>query len=87
LTNPDLGSDSAQVFRCGGLGIVESAVAERYRRGDAIRKLRVKKWRLTLNQQAQILRVSPMLLNDIEWGRADWPASVNRKLLAEYGYA
>ena len=51
---------------CGGLGIVESAVAERYRRGDAIRKLRVKKWRLTQGQMARILRMSPVLLNDIE---------------------
>jgi DNA-directed RNA polymerase subunit M/transcription elongation factor TFIIS len=72
---------------CGGLGIVESAVAERYRRGDAIRKLRVKKWQLTLNQQAHILGISPMLLNDIERGRAEWPTWVNQKLLAEYGYA
>jgi DNA-directed RNA polymerase subunit M/transcription elongation factor TFIIS len=71
---------------CGGLGIVESAVAERYRRGDAIRKLRVKKWLLTLNQQAHILGISPMLLNDIEHGRAEWPTWVNQKLLAEYGY-
>jgi DNA-directed RNA polymerase subunit M/transcription elongation factor TFIIS len=72
---------------CGGLGIVESPIAERYRRGDAIRKLRVKKWQLTLRQQAEILRMSPMLLNDIERGRAEWPAWVNQKLLAEYGYA
>jgi DNA-directed RNA polymerase subunit M/transcription elongation factor TFIIS len=72
---------------CGGLGIVESAVAERYRRGNAIRKLRVKKWQLTLNQQAHILGISPMLLNDIEHGRAEWPTWVNQKLLAEYGYA
>ena len=72
---------------CGGLGMVESAVAERYRRGDAIRKLRVKKWRLTQGQMAQILRMSPILLNDIEHGRAEWPAWVNEKLLAEYGYA
>ena len=71
---------------CGGLGIVESAVAERYRRGAAIRQVR-KKWGLTLNQQAHILRMRPELLNDIEWGRADWPAWVNQKLLAEYGYA
>ena len=71
---------------CGGLGIVENAIAERWRRGDAIRKLRVKKWQLTLRQQAEILRMSPMLLNDIERGRAEWPAWVNQKLLAEYGY-
>jgi hypothetical protein len=70
---------------CGGLGIVESAVAERYRRG-AIRDLRVKKWRLTQGQMANVLRISPILLNDIEHGRAEWPAWVNRKLLAEYGY-
>jgi hypothetical protein len=72
---------------CGGLGIVESAVAERYRRGQAIRDQRVKKWRLTQGQMAHILRISPMLLNDIERGRAEWPAGVNQKLLAEYGYA
>jgi ribosome-binding protein aMBF1 (putative translation factor) len=71
---------------CGGLGIVESEVAERWRRGDAIRKLR-KKSGLTLNQQAHILRIRPELLNDIEWGRAEWPAWVSLKLLAEYGYA
>jgi DNA-binding XRE family transcriptional regulator len=71
---------------CGGLGIVEGAVAERYRRGDAIRRLRVKKWQLTQNQQAHILGISPMLLNDIEHGRAEWPPWVNQKLLAEYGY-
>jgi hypothetical protein len=63
---------------CGGLGMVESAVAERYRRGDAIRKLRVKKWLLTQGQMAQILRMIPILLNDIEHGRAEWPAWMNR---------
>jgi len=72
---------------CGGLGIVESAVAERYRRGAAIRKLRLKKWQLSQNQQAHILGISPMLLNDIEHGQAEWPTWVNQKLLAEYGYA
>jgi hypothetical protein len=71
---------------CGGLGIVEAQLAERYRRGDAIRRLRVKKWHLTQGQQAHILGINPMLLNDIEHGRAEWPAWVNQKLLAEYGY-
>lgn len=71
---------------CGGLGIVESAVAERYRRGQTIRDRRAKKWQLTQRQQAGILHISPMLLNDIEHGRADWPTWVNRKLLAEYEY-
>ena len=70
---------------CGGLGIVETHVAERYRKGRAIQELR-KKSGLTLRQQAQILKMSQILLNDIEHGRADWPAWVNRKLLAEYGY-
>jgi hypothetical protein len=70
---------------CGGLGIVETALAERYRNGRAIQELR-KKSGLTLRQQAQILRMSPILLNDIEQGKADWPKWVNRKLLAEYGY-
>ena len=70
---------------CGGLGIVETQVAERYRKGRAIQELR-KKSGLTLRQQAQILKMSPMLLNDIEHGRADWPKWVNQKLLAEYGY-
>ena len=71
---------------CGGLGLVETAVAGRWRRGEAIRKLRVKQWKLSLNQQAHILGISPMLLQDIERGRADWPSWVNRKLLGEYGY-
>lgn len=70
---------------CGGLGIVETQVAERYRKGRAIQELR-KKSGLTLRQQAQILKMSPILLNDIEHGRADWPAWVSRRLLAEYGY-
>ena len=70
---------------CGGLGIVETQVAERYRKGRAIQELR-KKSGLTLRQQAQILTISEILLNDIEHGRAEWPAWVNRKLLAEYGY-
>ena len=70
---------------CGGLGIVETQVTDRYRKGRALQELR-KKSGLTLRQQAQILKMSQILLNDIEHGRADWPAWVNRKLLAEYGY-
>jgi hypothetical protein len=55
-------------------------IAERYRRSDAIRRLRVKKWHLTQGQQAKahILRIRPELLNDIEHGRAQWPAWVNQ---------
>jgi len=71
---------------CGGLGIVEVEVANRYRRGEKLGRLRVNKWHLSQRQQAHILGISPMLLNDIEHGRAEWPAWVNQKLLAEYGY-
>jgi len=69
---------------CGGLGIVEIEVANRYRRGRAFRDRRVKKWRLTQGQLAHILKISPMTLNDFERGRADLPAGVDRRLLAEY---
>lgn len=70
---------------CDGRGIVEVVAANRYRRGREIMEKR-KKYGLTVRQQAQILGMSEVLLNDIEWGRADWPKWVNRKLLAEYGY-
>jgi hypothetical protein len=71
---------------CGGLGIVEVEVANRYRRGEKLRRLRVNKWHLSQRQQAHILGISPMLFNEIEHGQAEWPAWVNQKLLAEYGY-
>ena len=71
---------------CGGLGIVEVKAADRWRRGQALRQLRVHKRHLTQKALAHILGISPMLLNDIEHGRAEWPPWANQKLLAEYGY-
>ena len=66
---------------CGGLGIVEFAVADRYRRGEDLRRKRVKKFRLTVMQLASILRISPILPNDFEWGRADLPPHVAKRLV------
>jgi Helix-turn-helix len=66
---------------CGALGIVEVAAADRYRRGQALRQLRVYKRNLTQKGLAHILGISPQLLNDIECGRADMPGTVDRRLL------
>jgi hypothetical protein len=66
---------------CGGLGIVEVAAADRWRRGQALRQIRVHKRHLTQKGLAHILGISPMLLNDIECGRADMPDTVDRRLL------
>src|SRR5215472_18138850 len=66
---------------CGGLGIVEVAAADRWRRGQALRQIRVHKRQLTQKGLAHILGISPMLLNDIERGRADMPDTVDRRLL------
>jgi hypothetical protein len=59
---------------CGGLGIVEAAIADRWRRGTALHRKRVHQFELTCEQLARWLHISPMLLNDFEWGRADLPA-------------
>jgi hypothetical protein len=69
---------------CGGLGIVEVEAVKRYRRGLAFRERRVRKWRLTQRQVAQILKISPISLNDFEHGRTDLPASVDRRSLNGY---
>jgi hypothetical protein len=66
---------------CGGLGIVEVAAADRWRRGRALRQLRVHQRQLTQKGLAHILGISPMLLNDIECGHADMPDTVDRRLL------
>jgi hypothetical protein len=68
---------------CGGLGIVESMIAERYRKGQELRDVRVKKL-LTQRQMARWLRISPMLLNDIELGRVKMPERCEREL-REFG--
>jgi hypothetical protein len=68
---------------CGGLGLVEVAAADRWRRGRgrALWQLRVHQRQLTQKGLAHILGISPMLLNDIECGRADMPDTVNQRLL------
>ena len=66
---------------CGGLGIVEVKAADRWRRGQALRQLRVHKRHLTQKGLAHILGISPQLLNDIERGQADMPDTVDRRLL------
>jgi hypothetical protein len=66
---------------CGGLGVVEVAAADRWRRGRALRQIRVHKRHLTQEGLAHILGIGPMLLNDIECGRADMPDTVDRRLL------
>ncbi|MBV8357451.1 MAG: helix-turn-helix domain-containing protein, partial [Deltaproteobacteria bacterium] len=58
---------------CGGLGIVEVAAADRWRRGQALRQMRVHQRNLTQKGLAHILGISPQLLSDIERGRADMP--------------
>ncbi len=68
---------------CGGLGIVEVEVADRYREGRALRKQRVDKRHLTQEQLAHILGIEPELLSDIERGCADMPAWVDRRMLEE----
>jgi len=66
---------------CGGLGLVEVAEADRWRRGQALRQTRVHQRQMTQKQLAYLLGISPMLLNDIECGRADMPDTVDRRLL------
>jgi hypothetical protein len=66
---------------CSGLGIVEVEAADRYRRGQALRQLRVHQSQLTQEQLAYLLGISPLLLSDIECGRADMLDTVDRRLL------
>ena len=66
---------------CGGLGIVKVEAADRYRRGQALRQIRVHKRQLTQKALAHILGISPQLLNDIECGRVDMPSTVDSRLL------
>jgi DNA-binding XRE family transcriptional regulator len=65
------------------LGIVEVEAADRYRRGVALRDVRVRKRMLTQSQMAHWLRISPILLNDIEHGRCDWPVYIDRQRIRE----
>jgi transcriptional regulator with XRE-family HTH domain len=47
---------------------VSSEANERWHKGEALRKARIKRG-LTLFEQAAILGVEPIVLNDIEHGR------------------
>src|SRR5215469_10396341 len=62
---------------CGGLGIVEIAVADRYRKGQELRNLRVKRIRATQEQLARILRIPGVpngeAVHEIEHGRGPIP--------------
>ena len=69
---------------CGGLGIVEVEVANRYRQGAALRKKRVRTFKFTQMQMARRIGISPELLNAVEWGRAEMPAHAQRLLLKEF---
>jgi hypothetical protein len=53
---------------CKGEGQVISEANERWHKGEALRKARIKRG-LTLFEQAAILGVEPIVLNDIEHGR------------------
>ena len=64
---------------CKGEGQVSSEASERWHKGDALRKARVKRG-LTLFEQAAILGVEPMVLNDIEHGRRSSDELNNRSM-------
>ena len=69
---------------CGGLGIVESAVAESYRKGQELRDLRVKRIGATQEQLARILRIPGIpngeAVNAIEHGHGPIPERFEREL-------
>lgn len=69
---------------CGGLGIVEVEVANRYRQGAALRKKRVRTFRLTHMQMARRIGIGAELLNAVEWGQAEMPVHAQRLLLKEF---
>ena len=51
---------------------MEATASERWRKGEALRKERVRRgyWQ---REQASVLSISPILFNDIEPGRTDAP--------------
>lgn len=71
------------VVSFGGLGIVEVEVTHRWRKGRALRERRVHKRGLAQQQFGRRLGIDPMLLNDVERGRAELPAHVEQRLLEE----
>jgi hypothetical protein len=68
----------------GGLGIVETAVAERYRKGQELRNIRVRKLSLTQEQLARVLRIPGIRngeqVNAIEHGHGPIPEQYERAL-------
>jgi hypothetical protein len=64
--------------------MVEVKVANRYRRDAALRKKRVRTFKLTQAQMARRIAIGPELLNAVEWWRAEMPAHAQRLLLEEF---
>jgi hypothetical protein len=50
---------------CGGLGVVEVTVANRYRQGAALRERRLRTFKLTQAQMGSRIAISPELLNPV----------------------
>jgi hypothetical protein len=59
---------------CNRTGVVDAPAFERWRIGEAMRRARVKRGS-SQREQAAILGISQIVLNDVEHGRADAPAS------------
>jgi hypothetical protein len=66
---------------CKGEGQVSAEANERWRKGEGLRRARIERG-LTLSEEAAILRVDPVVLNDIEHGRCS-AAELNNRLLEE----
>ena len=64
---------------CKGEGQVSSEAGERWHQGRALREARVGRG-LTLSEQAAILGIEPIVLNDIELGRLSFEQAKTRSL-------
>jgi hypothetical protein len=58
---------------CNGIGVVDAPAFKRWRIGEAMRRARVKRGS-SQREQAVLLGISQIVLNDIEHGRANAPA-------------
>jgi DNA-binding XRE family transcriptional regulator len=69
-------------FYCDGSGAIDDLTMERYRRGRALRELRVHQLRVTQEQLARILRcgVTGEEINAIEQGRTEMPEGFKHEL-------
>ena len=69
---------------CGGRGMVAVVAANRYRKGQELRNIRVHKLEVTQEQLARILRLPGIsngeAINAIEHGRGDIPEQFEREL-------